>query len=128
MTDAGKEKTGLVNVRSGPMEAWMLLPDGSIRRVTGEAKVFPDRVYARFDRIYLDGLYPETPGRVPSPICAVVVSDRDRTKFGVLTHAASPDRGAEVDPAKVVRGRDFAVLNAPLVFAYVQLPDRHFPK
>ncbi|QRK10993.1 serine/threonine protein kinase [Archangium violaceum] len=128
VTDAGKGKTGLRNVRSGPMEAWMRLPDGSIRRVTGEAKVLPDRVYAQFDRIYLDGLYPETPGRVPSPICSVIVSEYDRTELGILTHAALPYRGAEVDPAKVVRGRDFAVINAPLVFAYVQLPDRHFPK
>ena len=110
------------------MEGWMLLPDKSIRRVVGEAKVLPDRVYVQFDRIYLDGAYPATPGRVPSPVCAVVVSERDWTKFGVLTYAASPDEGGSgVDPARVEHGADTAILNAPMVDTYVQLPGRHFP-
>lgn len=127
VTDAGVGKTGLRNVRSGPMEGWMSLPDGKIYRVTGEAKVLPDRVYVQFDRIYLDGSYPTTPGRVPSPICGVIVSERDRTKFGVQTYAASKVRGVEVDPAKVDHSPDAAVIAAPLVDMYVQLPDRHFP-
>lgn len=111
------------------MEGWMLLPDKSIRRVAGEAKVLPDRVYVQFDRIYLDGAYPATPGRVPTPICAVVVSERDWTKFGVLTYAASPDEGGQgVDPAKVEHGADTTVLNAPMVDTYVQLPGRRFPE
>ncbi|WP_158502153.1 serine/threonine-protein kinase [Vitiosangium sp. GDMCC 1.1324] len=128
VTDAGLGKTSLRNVRSGPMEGWIFLPDESIRRVTGEAKVLPDRVYVQFDRIYLDGLYPSTPGRMATPICAVVVSDLDRTKFGVLTHAALPDEGVEVDPSKVDRIPDAAVINAPMVDTYVQVPDRHFPE
>jgi serine/threonine-protein kinase len=129
VTNAGRvEREGYRNVRSGPMEGWMYLPDGSIRQVSGEAKVLPDRVYVQFDRIYLDGVYP-TPGRVPSPFCAVVVSERDRTRFGVLTYAASPDEGgAGVDPAQVEHGADTTVLNAPMVDTYVQLPGHHFPE
>lgn len=130
VTNAARLETeGYRNVRSGPMEGWMLLPDKSIRRVAGEAKVLPDRVYVQFDRIYLDGAYPATPGRVPTPICAVVVSERDWTKFGVLTYAASPDEGGQgVDPAKVEHGADTTVLNAPMVDTYVQLPGRRFPE
>jgi serine/threonine-protein kinase len=127
VTDAGVGKTGLRNVRSGPMEGWMILPDERTHRVTGEVKVLPDRVYVWFDRIYLDALYP-TPGRVPSPICGVVVSERDLTKFGVQTHAASPARGVEVDPVKVDPSPDATVINAPMVDTYVQLPGRHFPQ
>lgn len=126
VTDAGVGETGLRNVRSGPMEGWMVLPDERIYRVTGEAKVLPDRVYVQFDRIYLDALYP-TPGRVPSPICGVVVSERDRTKFGVQTRATSKAKGDEVDPAKVDPSPDATVINAPLVDTYVQLPGRRFP-
>jgi serine/threonine-protein kinase len=118
----------MLNVRSGPMEGWMVLPDERIHRVTGEAKVFQKRLYVQLDRIYLDALHP-IPGRVPSPICAVIVSERDRTKFGVLTYEIDKPIGAEIDPAKVVyRGPDTAILNAPLVDAYVQLPGRHFPR
>jgi serine/threonine-protein kinase len=126
VTDAGVGETGLRNVRSGPVEGWMILPGERIYRVTGEARVLPDRVYVQFDRIYLDALYP-TPGRAPSPICGVVVSERDRTKFGVQTHAASPARGVEVDPAKVDPSPDATVINAPMVDTYVQLPGRRFP-
>ncbi|AKI98951.1 serine/threonine-protein kinase [Archangium gephyra] len=121
---------GMLNVKSGPVEGWMFLPgDERSYRVTGEAKVFQKRFYAQFDRIYLDALYP-TPGIVPSPICAVVVSDREPTKkFGVLTYEVDKPIGAELDPAKVVyRGADAAILNAQLVDVYVQLPGRHFPK
>jgi serine/threonine-protein kinase len=41
-----------------------------------------------------------------------------------------PDRtGAEIEPAKVMyRGPDAAILNAPTVETYVQLPGRRFPK
>ncbi|HYO64589.1 MAG TPA: serine/threonine-protein kinase [Archangium sp.] len=122
----------MFNVRSGPIEGWMFLPDQETSyRVTGEAKVFQKRFYAQFDRIYLDALYP-TPGRVPSPICAVVVSDIEPTKFGVLTYEgyeSSNHPGVEIDPAKVVyRGPGAAILIAQLVRTYVQLPGRHFPK
>jgi serine/threonine-protein kinase len=121
---------GMLNVKSGPMEGWMFLPgDERSYRVTGEAKVFQKRFYVQFDRIYLDALYP-TPGIVPSPICAVVVSEREPTKkFGVLTYEIDKPIGAELDPAKVVyRGADAAILNAQLVDVYVQLPGRRFPE
>lgn len=118
----------MLNVRSGPMEGWMVLPDEKIHWVTGEAKVFQKRLYVQLDRIYLDALYP-TPGRVPSPICAVVVSERDWRKFGVMTYEIAKPSGAEIDPAKVVyRGADAAILNAQLVDVYVQLPGRQFPR
>jgi eukaryotic-like serine/threonine-protein kinase len=132
------EHTGLFNLQSGPMGGWMFLPEGGINWdtgevkqvhwVTGEAKVFPDRVYIQFDQIYLDAVYP-TQGRVPSPICGVAVNDFDKTEFGVRTFAASPDPGVKVDPAKVVyHGPDAAILNAPTVDTYVQLPGRRFPR
>jgi eukaryotic-like serine/threonine-protein kinase len=118
----------MLNVRSGPMEGWMVLPDERIHRVTGEARVFQKRLYVQLDRIYLDALYP-TPGQVPSPICAVVVSDMERTKFGVLTYEGAKTVGGEIDPAKVVyRGADAAILVAQLVVTYVQLPGRRFPE
>jgi len=118
----------MLNVTSGPMEGWMMLPDERIHRVTGEAKVFQKRLYVQIDRIYLDALHP-APGRLPTPICAVVVSDWDRTRFGVMTYEIAKPSGAEIDPAKVVyRGSDSAILNAQLVDTYVQLPGRHFPE
>ncbi|WPB77121.1 protein kinase [Archangium violaceum] len=129
--EVGNEASpALLNVRSGPMEGWMFLPnDERSYRVTGEAKVFQKRFYVRFDRIYLDALYP-TRGIVPSPICAVVVSDREPTKkFGVLTYEIDKPIGAEIDPAKVVyRGADAAILNSQLVDVYVQLPGRQYPR
>ncbi|MFE8604060.1 serine/threonine protein kinase [Archangium violaceum] len=125
-----ESNTGFFNVRSGPMEGWMFLPgDERSYRVTGEAKVFQNRFYVQFDRIYLDALYP-TPGRVPSPICAVVVSEREPTKkFGVLTYESEHPLGAEIDPAKVVyRGADSTILNAHMADVYVQLPGRQYPR
>jgi serine/threonine-protein kinase len=118
---------GDLNVRSGPVVGSMDLPDGKIHRVTGELKVFQDRVYIQFDRIYLDALYPE-PGRVPSPLCAVLVSARDMTLFGEKTFEAEQPHGARVDPSKVVhRGPDAAVMSAAYVSVYVQAPGRRFP-
>lgn len=136
-TEVGGGRTeGLLNIRSGPVGGWMFLPDGQydwetseakqVHWVTGEAKVFPDRAYIQFDRIYLDAVYP-TPGRVPCPICGVALGEFDRTQFGVEHFFPHP--GAEVDPAKVVyHGPDAAILNAPTVRTYVQLPGRRFPK
>ncbi len=135
----GGQTRGLLNIKSGPMGGWMFLPEGGINWdtgevkqvhwVTGEAKVFPDRVYIQFDRIYLDAIYP-TQGRVSSPICGAAVSDLDRTELGVPPFTVRPPvPGAEVDPAKVVyHGPDAAILNAPTVDTYVQLPERRFPK
>jgi serine/threonine-protein kinase len=118
---------GDINVRSGPVVGSMDLHDGKIHRVTGELKVFQDRIYIQFDRIYLDALYPE-PGRVPSPLCAVLVSARDWTLFGEKTFEADPPHGARIDASKVVhRGPDAAVMSAAYVTVYVQAPGRRFP-
>jgi serine/threonine-protein kinase len=125
--DLGIEGTvGPINVRSGPVVGSMRVPDGKIHRVTGETRVFQDRIYMQFDRIYLDALHPE-PGRVPSPICVVLVSDRDWTKFGMLTWAASPPIGAKIDESKVDHSPGAAVLSSAMVDVYVQAPGHRFP-
>ncbi|HEX8434712.1 serine/threonine-protein kinase [Archangium sp.] len=118
---------GDINVRSGPVMGSMDLPDGKIHWVAGELKVFEDRIYIQFDRIYLDALYPER-GRVPSPLCAALISGRDMTKFGEKTFEADPPRGPGIDPSKVVhRGPDAAVLPIAYAVVYVQAPGRRFP-
>ncbi len=118
---------GDINVRSGPVVGSMDLPDGKIHWVAGELKVFEDRVYIQFDRIYLDALYPER-GRVPTPLCAALISWRDMTKFGEKTFEADPPDGPGIDESKVVyRGRDAAVMSAAYVTVYVQAPGRRFP-
>ncbi|WP_257461885.1 serine/threonine-protein kinase [Archangium lipolyticum] len=125
-TLAGVTESAAINIRTGPVEGWMILPDDRTYWVKGEAKVFPDRVYVQFDRIYLDQLYP-TRGRVPSPICAAAVDQGSRKQFGVQTYAAFPIRGVEVDPTKVDHSPDAAVLNVPMVDTYVQRPGARFP-
>ncbi len=106
------------------MKGWMFVAEDRIYRVAGEAKVFPDRAYIQFDRIYPDQTYP-TPGRFPAPLCAVAVSERG-TQFGVYTHEAVQIRGVEVDPARVDHSPDAAILNFSRVTVYVQLPGRRF--
>ena len=130
-TWAGPREADAVNVRSGPMEGWMIVStdesfENVAHRVTGEANVFPDRVYIQFDRIYLDETHP-TPGRVPTPICAVASDDWGQ-EFGVPTFAAKPNGGVEVDPAKVDRSPDAAVINGRGIPVYVQRPGFRFPK
>jgi serine/threonine-protein kinase len=125
-TLAGVTNSAAINIRTGPMEGWMILPDDRIYWVKGEARVFPDLVYVHFDRIYLDQLHP-TPGRVPSPICAVVVNEFSPKEFGVMTYAALPHRGVEIDPTRVDHSPDAALLNVPMVQVYVQRPGRRFP-
>jgi serine/threonine-protein kinase len=130
-TWAGVEEDEAFNVRTGPMEGWMnvadIMSDEIVaHRVTGEAKVFPDRVYIQFDRIYLDQTHP-TPGRVPTPICAVAVHDYGE-EFGVPTFAARPNGGVEVDPAKVDRSPDATVINSKGIPVYIQRPGVRFPK
>ncbi|MFY0562481.1 serine/threonine protein kinase [Archangium lansingense] len=118
----------MLNFRSGPVEGWMMLPDERIHWVTGESRVFQGRIYMEFDRIYLDALHP-TPGRVPSPLCAVVVDERDWRKLGVSKlEPGKPPVSRFIDPAKVVyRGPDAAILDTRMVDTYVQLPGRRFP-
>lgn len=126
ITLAGVTDSAAVNIRTGPVEGWMIWDKGSYR-VKGQAKVFPDRVYIHFDWIYLDQPYP-TPGRVPSPICAVALNLGSHKTLGVTTYAAFPMSGVEVDPTKVDPSPDAAVLNVPMVGAYVQRPGHHFPR
>jgi serine/threonine-protein kinase len=131
VTWAGVEEDEAFNVRTGPMEGWMVTSPVEANklvahRVTGEAKVFPDRVYIQFDRIYLDETWP-TRGRVPSPICAVAVHNYGE-EFGEPTFAAMPNGGVEVDPAKVDRSPDAAVINSKGIPVYVQRPGFRFPK
>jgi serine/threonine-protein kinase len=130
-TWAGVREADAVNVRTGPMEGWMIVsPDESFEnvahRVTGEAKVFPDRVYIQFDRIYLDEKHP-TPGRVPTPICAVA-TDGWGQEFGVPTFAAKPNGGVVLDPAKVDRSPGATVINGRGIPVYVQRPGFLPPK
>lgn len=108
-----------VNVKSGPVEGELILNDEDFFKVTGEAKVFPDRVYIYFDRLR------PTPEDPPVPFCGAALND-SRNHFGVLTWAAFPQKGALVDPAKVDRSPDAAVLNFPIVFTYIQGPDNKF--
>lgn len=118
----------ILNFRSGPVEGWVELPDGKIHWMTGRAKVYQDRIYMEFDRIYLDALHPIR-GRVASPLCAVAVDD-DWRKLGVENYEPGMRAYDEyVDPAKVVfRGPDAATLPTRMVDIYVQLPGRRFPK
>jgi serine/threonine-protein kinase len=118
----------VMNFRNGLVEGWMELPDRRMYWVSGEAKVFQERVYMQFDQLYLDALYP-TRGRVPSPICAVAVSQRDRTKLGVFMYRVDdPSTAKFIDPSKVVyRGSDAAIIGTRMVDTYVQLPGRRFP-
>jgi serine/threonine-protein kinase len=109
-----------VNVKSGPMEGMLVLQDETILRVTGEAKVFPDRVYISFDRVYPK---PEGP---PEPLCGVVLND-DTDRFGVTTHAAlPPTTGLHIDPERVDRSPDATVLRFPMVYTYIQGPKGSF--
>jgi len=108
-----------VNVKSGPVEGELILNDEDFFKVTGEAKVFPDRVYIYFDRLH------PTPEGPPVPFCGAALND-SRNSFGVFTWAAIPQKGALVDPAKVDRSPDAAVLNFPIVFTYIQGPDNKF--
>ena len=108
-----------VNVKSGPVEGELILNDEDFLKVTGEAKVFPDRVYIYFDRLH------PTPEGPPVPFCGAALND-NRNQFGVDTFAAWQQKGAKVDPAKVDRSPDAAVLNFPIVFTYIQGPDNKF--
>jgi serine/threonine-protein kinase len=108
-----------VNVKSGPVEGELIVNDEDFFKVTGEAKVFPDRVYIYFDRLH------PTPEGPPVPFCGAALND-DRNQFGVETWAAWPQKGALVDPARVDRSPDAAVLNFPIVFTYIQGPDNKF--
>ena len=121
-----------INVKTGPMEGILILSDETGRKVMGEAKVFPDRVYISFDRVYpnrvytsSDRVYP-TPEDPPEPLCGVALND-DTDRFGVTTHAAlPPTTGLEIDPARVDRSPDAAVLRWPIVYTYIQGPEGTF--
>jgi serine/threonine-protein kinase len=124
-TCAGPGGTGhclAVNAKSGPVEGMMILNDEEALKVTGEAKVFPDRVYISFDRVY------PTPEGPPVPLCGVALND-GMVRFGVTTAAAMPPesrQGLIVDPALVDRSKDAAVLAFPIVFTYIQGPEGSF--
>ncbi|HYO57266.1 hypothetical protein, partial [Archangium sp.] len=114
------QRCNAVNVKSGPMEGMLILNDTEGLKVTGEAKVFPDRVYIAFDRVYPK---PEGP---PEPLCGVVLND-DTDRFGVTTHAAlPPTTGLHIDPARVDRSPDATVIRFPIVYTYVQGPEGSF--
>lgn len=118
--DSLKDCANAVNVRTGPVVGLMLLNDEQALKVTGEAKVFPDRVYISFDRVY------PTPEGPPVPFCGVALND-NRDRFGVTTHAALPPTlGLDIDPAKVDRSPDATVLRWPIVYTYVQSPEGSF--
>jgi hypothetical protein len=109
-----------INVKTGPVVGMMILNDEEALKVTGEAKVFPDRVYFSFDRVY------PTPEGPPVPFCGVALND-NRDRFGVTTHAALPPaHGLDIVPAKVDRSPDAAVLRFPIVYTYVQSPEGTF--
>ncbi|HEX8818791.1 MAG TPA: serine/threonine-protein kinase [Archangium sp.] len=121
-TCAGSKQpcSNAINVKSGPMEGILILNDETGLKVTGEAKVFPDRVYISFDRVYPT---PETP---PVPLCGVALND-DTDRFGVTTHAAlPPTNGLNIDPARVDRSPDATVLRWPIVYTYIQGPEGTF--
>ncbi|MGZ3459088.1 MAG: serine/threonine protein kinase, partial [Archangium sp.] len=80
---SGQPCDNAINVKTGPMAGMLILPDETGLKVTGEAKVFPDRVYISFDRVY------PTPAGPPTPLCGVALND-DTDRFGVTTHAALP--------------------------------------
>jgi predicted Ser/Thr protein kinase len=115
---------GAINIKTGPMGAWMYthIDNEDLHWVTGEARVFPDRVYVQFDRIYLDAKWP-TRGSIPSPFCAVVTGRDYYDKYGEHTFAALPEGGVVLDPARVDRSPDSAVINAPRVDARVRFPE-----
>jgi eukaryotic-like serine/threonine-protein kinase len=118
----GKGHCNAVNVKTGPVEGMMILNDEDALKVTGEAKVFPDKVYISFDRVY------PTPEGPPVPLCGVALNDA-MTRFGVTTYAAKPPGGVQgliLDPALVDRSKDAAVLSFPIVFTYVQGPEGSF--
>ena len=118
--DSVEECANAINVRTGPVVGKMLINYGEVLKVTGEAKVFPDRVYFSFDRVY------PTPEGPPVPFCGVALND-NRDRFGVTTHAALPPaHGLDIVPAKVDRSPDAAVLRFPIVFTYVQGPEGSF--
>jgi hypothetical protein len=109
------------NVKTGPMGGWLWVNDDDLYWMTGEARVFPDRIYVQFDRIYLDAKWP-TRGSTPSPIC-VTVTDYFDYQYGVATFAARPGGGVVLDPARVDRSPDAAIINVPRVNARAQLPE-----
>ncbi|WPB78749.1 serine/threonine-protein kinase [Archangium violaceum] len=118
--DSVQECANAINVRTGPVAGIMLLNDKEVLKVTGEAKVFPDRVYISFDRVY------PTPEGPPVPFCGVALND-NKERFGVTTHAALPPaHGLDIVPAKVDRSPDAAVLRFPIVYTYVQSPEGTF--
>ncbi|HEX5753209.1 MAG TPA: protein kinase [Archangium sp.] len=118
--DSLQECANAINIRTGPVVGLMPLNDKESLKVTGEAKVFPDRVYISFDRVY------PTPEGPPVPFCGVALND-NRDRFGVTTHAALPPTlGLDIDPAKVDRSPDAAVLRWPIVYTYVQSPEGSF--
>ncbi|HYO68067.1 MAG TPA: serine/threonine-protein kinase [Archangium sp.] len=120
VTEAGPEHhRATVNIKSGPVQGELIVNDEDFFKVTGEAKVFPDRVYIYFDRLH------PTPEGPPVPFCGAALND-DRNRFGVETWAVMPQEGALVDPARVDRSPDAAVLNFPIVFTYIQGPDNKF--
>lgn len=121
-----------INVKSGPIEGILILSDETGRKVTGEAKVFPDRVYISFDRVYPDRVYTSsdqvfpTPEGPPEPLCGVALND-NTDRFGVTTHAAlPPTTGLEIDPARVDRSRDAVILRRPIMYTYIQSPEGTF--
>ncbi|OJT26732.1 hypothetical protein BO221_01510 [Archangium sp. Cb G35] len=118
--DSVQECANAINVRTGPVVGLMILNDEKVLKVTGEAKVFPDRVYISFDRVY------PTPEGAPVPFCGVALND-NKERFGVTTHAALPPaHGLDIVPAKVDRSPDAAVLRFPIVYTYVQGPGGTF--
>lgn len=119
-TTALEEQCNAVNVKTGPMVGALRLDDGGLLRVTGQAKVFPDRVYISFDRVY------PTPEGAPLPLCGVVLND-DTDRFGVTAHSALPPaKGLNIDPALVDHSPDATVLNFPVVYTYFQGPEGTF--
>ncbi len=129
LTDAGPPGSSPVNIRSGPVEGWLSVAvDGSVRRVTGVAKVFPDRVYVRLDRIYLDSSHTRgpdavaTPGSEEAPICAVVMN-MNYSAYGINTFTDIEKYKDRVDLEKVDRGPEAAMLHSPLLNVRLQFPE-----
>ncbi|HSP79248.1 MAG TPA: serine/threonine-protein kinase, partial [Myxococcaceae bacterium] len=129
LTDAGPPGSSPLNIRSGPVEGWLLVDfDGSVRRVTGVAKVFPDRVYVQLDRIYLDSSHTRgpdgvaTPGSEEAPICAVVMN-MNYSAYGINTFTDIEGHRDRVDLEKVDRGPEAAMLHSPLLNVRLQFPE-----
>ena len=117
-----------INIKTGPVEGVLILNGEEGLKVTGEAKVFPDRVYIFFDRVYPNRVTQEnlTPEGAPVPFCGVALND-DVDRFGVTAHAALPRaQGLEIDPTRVDRSPEATILRWPIVNTYIQGPEGTF--